>query len=81
MDVVPQRHGSQVQAYLVWRRQRRPQLVINLDLFVDRARRLDPGGHPLAAQGRESGAGNRLGAEHGVAQSFVGVDDARHVGG
>ena len=48
---------------------------------VRRARRLDPGGHALAAQGRQSGAGNRLGAERGVAQSLVGVDDARHVGG
>ena len=48
---------------------------------VRRARRLNPGGHALAAQCRQSGAGNRLGAEHGVTQSLVGVDDARHVGG
>ena len=48
---------------------------------VRRARRLDPGGHALAAQGRQSSAGNRLGAEHGGAQSLVGVDDARRAGG
>jgi hypothetical protein len=48
---------------------------------VRRARRLDPGGHALAAQCRQSSARNQLGAEHGGAQSLVGVDDARRAGG
>ncbi len=45
------------------------------------ARRLDPSGHALAAQSRQSSARNQLGAEHGGAQSLVGVDDARRAGG
>jgi hypothetical protein len=34
---------------------------------VRRARRLDPRGHALAAQCRQSSARNQLGAEHGGA--------------
>jgi hypothetical protein len=48
---------------------------------VCRARRLDPGDHALAAQSRQSSARNQLCAEHGGAQSLVGVDDARRAGG
>jgi len=48
--------------------------------FLRWARRLDPSGHALAAQSHQSTARNQLGAEHGSAQSLVGVDDARRVG-
>ena len=46
-----------------------------------RARRLNPGGHALAAQCRQSRARNQLGAERGSAQSLVGIDDGRRAGG
>ena len=48
---------------------------------VRRARRLNPGGHALAAQCRQSSARNRLGAERGSAQSLVGIDDGHRAGG